>query len=86
MLNGFECRGAASANYRPRPCTRCLRSVDEAGYPAPFRPYARGVRIRCASAWWCIAPGIDRIVMILANEPNIREVITFPEDRRRAIR
>ena len=26
-----------------------------------------------------IAPGIDRIVMILANEPNIREVIPIPK-------
>jgi len=25
-----------------------------------------------------LAPGIDRIVMLIADEPNIREIVTFP--------
>jgi aspartyl-tRNA synthetase len=31
-----------------------------------------------------IAPGLDRLVMLMASEPNIREVIAFPKSQNAA--
>jgi aspartyl-tRNA synthetase len=31
-----------------------------------------------------IAPGVDRLVMLMAGEPNIREVIAFPKSQNAA--
>ncbi|HKJ56561.1 MAG TPA: amino acid--tRNA ligase-related protein, partial [Nitriliruptoraceae bacterium] len=39
-----------------------------------LRGFNYGVPPHCG-----IAPGIDRLVMLMAGEPNIREVIPFPK-------
>jgi aspartyl-tRNA synthetase len=46
-------------------------------FPALWRAFHYG-----APPHGGIAPGFDRIVMLLAREPNIREVIAFPMNQR----
>ena len=49
------------------------KSIVDEKFPAMINAFRFG-----APPHGGIAPGIDRIVMLIADEPNIREVILFP--------
>ncbi len=53
------------------------RETVESKFPALWRAFHYG-----APPHGGIAPGLDRIVMLIADEPNIREIISFPMNQR----
>ncbi len=79
VCNGLELSSGAIRNHRP---DIMYKAFEIAGYSADEVDRKFGGMIRAfrygAPPHGGIAPGIDRIVMLLANEPNIREVIAFP--------
>ena len=79
VCNGLELCSGAIRNHRP---DIMLRAFEIAGYKAEdvearFSGMLNAFRYG-APPHGGAAPGIDRIVMMLADEPNIREVILFP--------
>jgi aspartyl-tRNA synthetase len=79
VCNGIELSSGAIRNHRP---DIMIRAFEIAGYPeseveARFGGMLAAFRYG-APPHGGSAPGIDRIVMLLADEPNIREVILFP--------
>jgi aspartyl-tRNA synthetase len=79
ICNGVELSSGAIRNHRP---DIMIRAFEIAGYTqadveARFGGMLNAFRYG-APPHGGSAPGIDRIVMLLADEPNIREVILFP--------
>ncbi len=79
VCNGIELSSGAIRNHRP---DIMYKAFAIAGYPPEEVDRRFGGMIRAfrfgAPPHGGIAPGLDRIVMLLADEPNIREVIAFP--------
>ena len=79
VCNGIELATGAIRNHRP---DIMYKSFEIAGYSRPEVEARFGGMLRALSygapPHGGIAPGLDRIVMLLADEPNIREVVAFP--------
>ena len=79
VCNGVELSSGAIRNHRP---DIMYKAFEIAGYDKSVVDQKFGGMINAfklgAPPHGGIAPGIDRIVMLLADAPNIREVIAFP--------
>lgn len=83
VCNGIELSSGAIRNHRPE---IMYKAFEIAGYPASVVEEKFGGMLNAfkfgAPPHGGSAPGIDRIVMLLAEEKNIREVIAFPLNQR----
>lgn len=80
VLNGYEAGGGSIRNHEPAALRKVLEvmGMSEAEIESQFGHMLEAFEYG-APPHGGIAPGVDRIVMILANEPNIREVIPIPK-------
>lgn len=81
-LNGYEIGGGSIRNHEPEALKRVFEimgydnDVIESQFGHMLRAFASGCPPHGGIAW-----GFDRLVMLLQNEPNIREVMAFPKTR-----
>ena len=83
VCNGTELSSGAIRNHRPEVMKKAFAI---AGYGEDVLEKKFGGMLRAltygAPPHGGIAPGIDRIVMLLAGEENLREVVLFPMNQR----
>ena len=83
VCNGIELSSGAIRNHKPE---IMYKAFEIAGYDKSVVDEKFGGMIRAfkfgAPPHGGIAPGVDRITMLLANEQNIREVICFPMNQK----
>jgi aspartyl-tRNA synthetase len=81
IANGLELSSGAIRNYKPEIMYKAFELV---GYSKAVVDEKFGGMIRAfeygAPPHGGFAPGIDRLLMLLENESNIREVIAFPKN------
>jgi len=79
VCNGYELSSGAIRNHRPDIMYKAfeIAGYDKSTVDNEFSGMIEAFKLG-APPHGGSAPGIDRIVMLLADEPNIREVIAFP--------
>jgi aspartyl-tRNA synthetase len=83
VCNGVELSSGAIRNHRPDVMKKAfaIAGYDESVLEAKFGGMLRALSLG-APPHGGIAPGIDRIVMLLCGEENLREVVLFPMNQR----
>ena len=83
VCNGIELSSGAIRNHKPEIMYKAFEIV---GYDKDFVDNKFSAMINAfkygAPPHGGIAPGVDRIIMLLADEPNIREIILFPMNQK----
>ena len=79
VCNGIELSSGAVRNHDPEIMVKAFeiagynKEVIENKFPALFNAFHYGAPPHAG-----IAPGVDRMIMLMQDEPSIREVIAFP--------
>lgn len=81
--NGVELSSGAIRNHRP---DVMYRAFEKVGYTREQVDTEFGHMIRAfqfgAPPHGGMAPGVDRTIMLMLDEPNIREVVAFPKNQK----